>query len=104
MPLLRGTQPIGRKVMREKATRYRGHEVGNPYRECRGDAVSWPEREVSLLPSLFPRLRRQAAQESYLSSYERRPASVFYSSKNRSVDIAPLLSITSAIIYSNAIC
>jgi hypothetical protein len=42
-------------------------------------------------------LRRQAAQESHLSRYERRPASAFYSSKNRSVDIAPFLSITSAI-------
>ena len=48
---------------------------------------------------LFPRLRLQAAQESHLSRYERRPASAFYSSKTRSVDITPLLSITSAIIY-----
>src|SRR6266852_2247727 len=75
-----------------------------PIQGVPGDAVPWPEREVSLLPSLFPRLRRQAAQESHPSSYERRPASAFYSSKNRSVDIAPLLSITSAIILSNAIC
>ena len=34
-----------------------------------GDAVPWPEREVSSLPSLFPRLPPQAAQERYLSSY-----------------------------------
>jgi hypothetical protein len=30
---------------------------------------AWPEREVSSLPSLFPRLPSQAAQERYLSSY-----------------------------------
>src|SRR5713101_2291618 len=54
-----------------------------PIQGVPGDAVPWPEREVSSLPSLFPRLRRQAAQESHLSSYERRPASAFYSSKKQ---------------------
>ena len=34
-----------------------------------GDAVLLPEREVSSLSSLFPRLPPQAAQERYLSSY-----------------------------------
>src|SRR5579864_8036109 len=32
-----------------------------------GDAVPWPEREVSSLPSLFFPLPRQAAHERYLS-------------------------------------
>jgi len=34
-----------------------------------GDAVPWPEREVSSLLSLFPRLPLQAAQGRYPSSY-----------------------------------
>src|SRR5258708_26616499 len=34
-----------------------------------GDAVPLPEREVSSLPSLFPHLPPQAAQERYLKSY-----------------------------------
>ncbi len=39
-----------------------------PQQGVPGDAVPWPEREVSSLPSLFPRTP-QAAQERYLSSY-----------------------------------
>jgi len=34
-----------------------------------GDCVPLPEREVSSLPSLVPRLPPQAAQERYLNSY-----------------------------------
>jgi len=34
-----------------------------------GDCVPLPEREVSSLPSLFPRLPPQAAQVKYLKSY-----------------------------------
>jgi len=33
------------------------------------DAVPLPEREVSSLPSLFPRLPPQAAQVRYLKNY-----------------------------------
>ncbi len=40
-----------------------------PQQGVPGDAVPWLEREVSSLPSLFPRLPPQAPQERYLSSY-----------------------------------
>ena len=40
-----------------------------PQQGVPGDAVPWPEREVSSLPSLFSHLPPQAAQERYLSSY-----------------------------------
>ena len=55
--------------------RYRGQRSGKPIQGVPGYAVAWQEREVSLLPSLILRLRRQAAQESHLSSYEMRPVS-----------------------------
>ena len=47
---------------------YHGSRGGELIQGVPGDAVPWPEREVSSLPSLFPRLPPQAAPERYLSS------------------------------------
>src|SRR5258708_36092527 len=55
---------------------------GQPIQGVPGDCLSRPQRKVSSLPSLFPRLRRQPAQESHLSRNERKPASDCHSSKN----------------------
>ena len=49
----------------------RGHEVGNPFRGCRGRSPPAGARGV-LASFPFPRLPPQAAQERYLSSYGKR--------------------------------
>jgi hypothetical protein len=59
-----------------------------------GDAVPWPEREVSSLPSLFPRLPPQAEQERYLSSY---PFFKMEEHRSRELD-SPLVTLRAAIV------
>src|SRR6266705_3298046 len=75
-PLTSSLPSVTRQTSRSKATRspssVAARAAARKHRSAgvQGDAVPLPEREVSSLPSIFPRLPPQAAQERYPNSYK----------------------------------